>query len=188
MTTKATAILSIKMALLGSVIYFLGRWGLLLGNMQISNAADWWYRLIIVATLVIGMLALKGKQQGYLNFEEGFKLGGLTTVFLAIFMSGVTWVYSSFVQPDYGEQYEQAYRAFHYKRMMEAYIAETWKRDTITQGAMDTIQAGLDKNINEFTGHLFTVAGQVQSTFMYTIFWGLLTSITVIVLARKSRT
>lgn len=187
MKTKAIAILSLKMSLLGSVIYFLGTWGLLSANLQISEAANWWYRLIIVASIVIGTLALKGKQQGYLNFGEGAKLGALTTLFLAIFMSFSTWVYLRFVQPSYVEEYKQAYRALHYNKMMRKYIGETWKKDTITPGAIDTVQAGLDKNINNFTGHLFTITGQVQMTLMYTIFWGILTSLTVIVLARKSR-
>ena len=80
MDTRATAKLSLKLALLGSVIFFLGRCGLLSADLQISDAADWWFRLALVATIVIGTLALKGKQQGYLSFGEGFKLGGLTTV------------------------------------------------------------------------------------------------------------
>ncbi|MGH1336622.1 MAG: DUF4199 domain-containing protein [Aureispira sp.] len=187
MDTKATAKLSLKLALLGSVIFFLGRCGLLSTDLQISSAADWWFRLAIVATIVIGVLALKGKQQGYLTFGEGFKLGGLTTIFLAVLMSLATWAYMSFVQPTYAQEYEQKYRDFHYNRMMRTYIGTYWKKDTITQGAIDTVQRGLDTNIEKYTRHLFTVSGQVQTTFMYAIFWGLLTSLTVMVLARKSR-
>ncbi len=187
MNTVATTKLGLKLALIGSVIYFVGRWGLLLAEMQVSSAADWWFRLALVGTLIIGVVALKGKQNGYLTFGEGFKLGGITTLFLAIFMSVATWLYSSFVQPDYTAQYEQAYRDFHYKSMMRTYIGKTWKMDTITPGAIDTVQSGLDKNIDNYTGHLFTVSGQVQTAFMYSLFWGVLTSLTVVLLARKVR-
>lgn len=187
MNTKATAKLSFKIAFWGSIIFFLGRWGLLLGNLQISSMADWWFRLVLVATLVIGILALKGRQQGYMSFSEGFKLGGTTTIFLALLMSLATWGYIKFVQPDYTQEYEQAYRNFHYNRMMRAYIAKTWEKDTVTSGAVDTVQNGLNTNIEKYTGHLFTVSGQVQSTFIYSIFWGILTSITVVLLARKEQ-
>ncbi|MFK7799893.1 MAG: DUF4199 domain-containing protein [Aureispira sp.] len=187
MNTKAIATLSLKLALIGGVIFFLGRWGLLLMQLQVSDAAVWWFRITPVATLTIGILALKGSQKGYLSFGEGFKLGSLTTLFLALFMSGATWLYMTNVHPNYTQEYEQAYRDFHYNKMMREYIGETWKKDTITQGAIDTVNNGLDLNIQNYTGHLFTVAGQTQTAFVYTIFWGLLTLFTVIVLARKVR-
>lgn len=187
MDTKAITTLSLKVALMGGVIFFLGRWGLLMADLQISDVADWWFRLSIVGTLVIGVLALKGAQNGYVSFGEGFKLGALITLFLSIAMSAATWLYTSVIQPDYSQEYEQAYREFQYNRMMRTYIGTTWKKDTITEGAIDTVQNALDINIREHTGHLFTVSGQVQTAFMYSIFWGLLTSLTVVMLARKSK-
>jgi uncharacterized membrane protein YiaA len=186
MNTKATAVLSLKLALLGSVVYFLGLWGLFLANQALSGAGDWWFRIVLVATLVIGILALKGRNNGQLSFAQGFKLGGLTTLFLAILMSVASWLYNAVVHPTYTQEYEQAYREFHYNRMLTKYVAENWKRDTITQGAIDTVQNGLDLNIKNYTGRLFTVGGQVQTTFIYAIFWGLLTALTVVLLAIKS--
>jgi hypothetical protein len=185
MNTKAIVTLSLKLALIGGVIFFLGRWVLLLMELQISDAAVWWFRITPVATITIGILALKGRQQGYLNFGEGFKLGSITTLFLALFMTGATWLYVTSIHPSYTQEYEQTYRDFHYNKMMRTYIGETWKKDTITQGAIDTVNNGLDLNIQKHTGHLFTVAGQTQTAFMYTIFWGILTALTVVVMARK---
>lgn len=187
MNTKAIATLSLKLALIGGVIFFLGRWGLLLMELQISDASIWWFRITPVATITIGILALKGRQQGYLGFGEGVKLGSITTLFLALFMSAATWLYLTKVHPNYNEEYEQTYRNFHYNKMMRTYIGETWKKDTITQGAIDTVNNGLDLNIQNHTGHLFTTTGQTQAAFMYTIFWGILTALTVVVMARKVR-
>jgi hypothetical protein len=72
--------------------------------------------------------------------------------------------------------------------MMRKYISETWKKDTVTQGAIDTINRGLDLNISKQTGTLFTTKGQMIISFLYTLFWGLTTAITVAMLSRQIAT
>lgn len=176
---------AVVISLVGGLFYLLGLYGIHQAQLDFSSISDWLFRSVLVFFVILTIVTTKATQNGYLNFSEGFRVGMFATCFLAILMTLSTWVYCTRIHPTYTDDYEQVYRTLHYDKMMRKYIAETWKRDTITEGAKDTIQRGLDLNIQKYTGHLFTVAGQMQTTFMYSFFWGLMITLTVALLARK---
>lgn len=169
----------------GGLFYLLGLYAIHQAQLDFSSISDWLFRGVLMFFVILTIITTKITQNGYLNFSEGFRVGMFATGFLAILMTLSTWIYCTRIHPTYAEDYEQEYRTLHYDKMMRKYISETWNRDTITQGAIDTIQRGLDLNIQKYTGHLFTVKGQVQTTLMYSFFWGLMITTTVALLARK---
>lgn len=175
-----------KAASVGGAFYIVGRYIIHQSDMDFSSAADWLFRLVLIMFIIWSIVSLKNRQEGMLLFGEGFKMGFLTTSFLALYLALGTAFFCKYINPQYTEGLEESYRALHYNQMMRKYISETWKQDTITQGAIDTIQRGLDLNIEKYTGHLFTFSGQVQTSFLYSFLWGLMISITVSVLARKT--
>ncbi|WMX13661.1 MULTISPECIES: DUF4199 domain-containing protein [unclassified Aureispira] len=175
----------LKFAAVGGLLYLLGVYLIHLGGLDFTSISEWWFRGILVFFVILSIVLRKGSNNGYLSFLEGFKIGMITTAFLAIFIAISTWLYCDYLNPMYTDNYEQQYRTMHYEKMMRRYIAETWNRDTITPGAIDTIQRGLDLNINNHVGYLFTTGGQVQSNFLYSFFWGIMISFTVALLARN---
>lgn len=172
-------------SLVGGLFYLLGLYAIHQAQLDFSSVSDWLFRGVLVFFVILTIVMTKSTQNGFITFVEGFRGGMFTTGFLAILMTLSVWVYCTTIHPTYIEEYEQEYRTMHYEKMMRKYISETWKRDTVTQGAKDTIQRGLDLNIKRYTGHLFTIQGQVQTTFMYSFFWGLMITLTVALLARK---
>ena len=156
-----------------------------LEGLEFSAISEWWFRGILVFFVILSILIQRGKNNGFLNFKEGFQLGMATTCFLAVFITISTWLYCDYLNPMYTENYEKEYREMHYEKMMRRYIAKHWERDTITPGAIDTIQRGLDLNIKNQVGQLFTTEGQVKSNFLYSFFWGIMISLTVALLARN---
>lgn len=175
----------LKFAAIGGLMYLLGLYLIHLGGLDFSTISEWWFRGVLVFFVILSIVLKKGQNSGFLTFVEGFEIGMITTSFLAIFIAISTWLYCDYLNPMYTENYEAQYRALHYEKMMRRYIADEWARDTITPGAIDTIQRGLDLNIKNQVGHLFTTAGQVQSNFLYSFFWGIMISLTVALLARN---
>lgn len=172
-------------AALGGAAYLVGRFGIHQFQGDYTDMPDWLFRIVIIATVSYAIIAIKRKNQGYINIKQGAIAGSLTTLFLSIFLVIATWFYCDVVNPNYTEGYKQEYRELHYNRMMRKYISENWKKDTITQGAIDTINRGLDLNITKQTATLFTTKGQMIISFLYTLFWGLTTAITVAMLSRQ---
>lgn len=175
----------LRTAAIGGLIYLSGLYLIHLGGLDFSSLSEWWFRGVLVFFVLLSIVVLKAQNNGFLNFGDGFKVGMVTTCFLTIFIAISTWLYCDYLNPMYTENYEKEYRAMHYEKMMRKQIAEGWNRDTITQGAIDTVQQGLDLNVKKYVGHLFTTAGQVQSNFLYTFFWGIMITLTVALLARK---
>lgn len=175
----------LKFGAVGGLLYLLGLHLIHLGGLDFSSLSEWWFRGILVFFVILSIVLLKGQNNGFLSFVEGFKVGMSTTGFLSIFIAISTWVSCEYLNPTYTENYEKQYRAMHYEKMMRKHIADKWGRDTITQGAIDTVQRGLDLNVKNQVGHLFTTAGQIQSNFLYTFFWGIMISLTVALLARN---
>jgi hypothetical protein len=175
-------------AALGGAVYVVGRFGIHQFEADYSAMPDWLFRIVIIATVSYAIIAIKRKNRGLLHIKEGTIAGIFTTFFLSLFLVVGTWFYCDLVNPNYTEGYKQEYREMHYNRMMRKYISETWKKDTVTQGAIDTINRGLDLNISKQTGTLFTTKGQMIISFLYTLFWGLTTAITVAMLSRQIAT
>ncbi|MBL4649537.1 MAG: DUF4199 domain-containing protein [Aureispira sp.] len=175
----------LKVATIGGILYLLGLYLIHLEGLDFSSISEWWFRGVLVFFVILSIVLIKGQNNGFLNFTEGFKVGMATTCFLSVFIAISTWLYCDYLNPMYTENYEKEYRSMHYEKMMRKYIADEWNRDTITPGAIDTVQRGLDLNIRNYVGHLFTTAGQVQSNFLYSFFWGIMFSLTVALLARK---
>lgn len=176
---------TLKIALVGTLFYLLTRYILLQSNMAISPAAEWLFRIVFVVFISWAVIALKVSKSGYITFVEGFSAGMWTTLFLSVFLAISTWYYCQFMHPTYTAELEQTYRDFHYKQMMRTYIGENWGMDTITQGAIDTVQRGLDLNVKNYTGHLFTTGGQVQTSLFYGFFWGLAAAASIALMSRK---
>ncbi|MFT5647170.1 MAG: Ca2+/Na+ antiporter [Aureispira sp.] len=175
----------LRTAAIGGLLYLSGLYLIHLGGLDFSSISEWWFRGVLVFFVLLSIVVLKAQNNGFLNFEEGFKVGMVTTCFLTVFIAISTWLYCDYLNPMYTENYEKEYRSMHYEKMMRKQIAEGWNRDTITQGAIDTVQRGLDLNVKKYVGHLFTTAGQVQSNFLYSFFWGIMITLTVALLARK---
>ncbi|BDS12567.1 DUF4199 domain-containing protein [Aureispira anguillae] len=176
---------ALKLSIIGGLTYWVGLYLLHQAQLDFSSLSDWLFRGVLVIFVVLTIVATKAAKSGWLSFSEGFRVGMLATGILAIFIAVGTWLYCEYMYPSYTHDYEQEYRTMHYDKMMRKYIAETWKRDTVTQGARDTIQRGLDLNIKNYTGHMFTTQGQVQTNFVYSFFWGVMITLTVALLARK---
>lgn len=172
-------------AALGGAAYLVGRFGIHQFEADYTDMPDWLFRIVIIATVSYAIIAIKRKNSGIINIKQGAIAGSLTTLFLSAFLVIATWFYCDVVNTNYTEGYKQEYRAMHYSRMMRKYISETWKKDTVTQGAIDTINRGLDLNITKQTATLFTTKGQMIISFLYTLFWGLTTAITVAMLSRQ---
>lgn len=184
MTVKETTVLSIKISLLGSLTYLLGLWLLTKMEWHLSSAPDWLFRLTLVFGVVLSISLVRGQQGGFLSFKEGMRVGSVTTLLMALGISAMLWAYVSSVNPTYVEDYRQTYRDIKYEQTMRTYIYEKYKKDTMTQGAIDTVT----NSINTYMGtvkHFFTRNGQVQITFGYAIAWGILTTLTVVLLARR---
>lgn len=176
---------TLKITTIGGIIYLLGRYGLHQAGMDFTALTDWLFRLVLVGFISWTVLSVKRLQNGYIGGVDGFRAGMWATLFLTIYIALGTWFFCQYISPTYTKGLEKSYRALHYDRMLRKQIAETWGRDTITQGAIDTVQRGLDMNVEKYTKHLFTTAGQVQASLFYSFFWGLATAITVAMLARK---
>ena len=72
-----------------------------------------------------------------------------------------------------------------YQKMLRKYVHEQWKKDTVTQGAIDTVNRGIELNIKKYTAKNFTTIGQVQITVFHALLWGVLVSLTVSMLVRN---
>ena len=70
--------------------------------------------------------------------------------------------------------------------MMKKYVYEVWKKDTITQGAKDTINNSLDKFIGK-SKFYFTNNGQVSVNLFYSFVYGIVISLTVSLLVIKQK-
>jgi hypothetical protein len=175
----------LKFAGIGGIFYLLGMYLIHLGGLDFSSISDWWFRGILVFFIILSIVILKGENKGFLSFREGFTVGMITTGFLTVFIAISTWLYCDYLNPMYTDNYEQEYRTIQYEKMMRRYIAEEWKKDTITPGAIDTIQRGLDMYVKNQVGFLFTTGGQILSNFLHSLFWGIMISLTVSLLARK---
>ena len=178
---------ALKVAALGGIFYLLGRYLIHQAGMDFTSAEEWLFRIVLIVFVIAAITAVKASKNAYITFTEGLSVGLWTTLFLAVFVSMGTLFFCHYIYPDYTEGLEENYREFHYNKMMTKYIAEEWEMDTITQGAMDTVQNGLELNIKNYTGHQFTKAGQVQISVMYSFFWGIVISLTVALLSRRTK-
>jgi len=179
--------IALKLASLGGIFYLLGRYIIHQMGLDFTSAPEWLFRIVFIGFIIAAITMLKASKNAYITFTEGFSVGMWTTLFLAIFVSLGTWFFCEYTYSDYTADLEKNYREFHYNKMMQKYVYETWKKDTITPGAIDTIQRGLDLNIEKYTKHQFTVSGQVQTSFMYSFFWGIVISLTVSLLSRRTK-
>lgn len=176
---------SLLTSLVGGLFYLLARYILHQADLDFSMASDWLFRIVLIVFISWTVISLKIQKRGWITFVEGFRAGMWTTFFLSIFMAMATWYFCEIANPNYTADLEKTYREFHYNQMMRNYIGEYWGRDTITQGAIDTVQRGLDLNIKNYTGHLFTTGGQVQTSLFYSFFWGLAAAASIALMARK---
>jgi len=177
----------LKFAALGGAVYLLGRYAIMRVGMDFTTAPDWLFRIVLIGFITWSIVELKRKKEGEIDLKQGLIAGLATTSFLALFMALATWFYCDVVNPTYAEGYKTSYREMHYNKMMRKYIADKWHKDTITQGAIDTVNHGLDLNIKNQTAKLFTTAGQVQMSIIYTFFWGIAISFTVAMLAHQTK-
>ena len=113
------------------------------------------------------------------------KIGILSTVLLSFLFAAVNFVYCQRINPTYTEDLKTNYKEMHYQKMLRKYVHENWKKDTVTQGAMDTVNRGIELNIEKYTAKNFTTAGQIQITIFHALLWGILVSLTVSMLARN---
>jgi len=176
---------TLKISTIGGITYLFGRYVLHQAGMDFTALTDWLFRLVLVGFISWTVLSFKALQNGYIGLLDGLRVGLWATLFLAIYIAFGTWFFCQYISPTYTEGLEKTYRTLHYDLMMRKYIAEEWGKDTITPGAIDTIQKGLDMNIEKYTGHLFTIRGQVQTSLFYSFFWGLAIAGTVAILGRR---
>ena len=107
------------------------------------------------------------------------------TVFIAFYIAFGTWIFAKYINPIYIQGVEKSYREMQYKAMLEQYVYKNWnKKDTITQGAIDTVQNGLDMYIQK-TKYYFTIKGQVLINALYSLIWGFMISLTISLMTRK---
>lgn len=185
MTVQQTISLSIKISLLASLVYLLGLWLLTSMEWHLSSAIDWLFRGVLVFGVVLSITLVRGQQNGFLGFKEGMRIGSVTTLLLSIGMSIVIGSYVSLINPTYVNDYRQAYTDMQYEKTMRTYIYETYKKDTMTQGAVDTVTRGVNLYMGKID-HFFTRGGQIQITFGYAIAWGILTTLTAVLFARRA--
>ncbi len=176
----------LKISIFGGITYLFGRYIIFKTGNDFTSAPDWLFRLVLVGFVTLSIILQKKSNQNRITIREGFTAGAITTCFLAMFIAISTWFYCDVVNQKYTEEYKTAYRELHYENMMRAYIYKEWGRDTITQGAMDTVNRGLDLNISNQTATLFTTKGQVVVSLIYTFFWGLAVAITVAMLSQNT--
>ena len=186
MTVRQTTMLSAKIALLGSVFYLAGLWLVTALGWHLSSTPDWLFRLVLVFGVVLSVTVVRGQQNGYLSFSEGVRVGSVTTLMLAIGMAVSMWLYATAINPPYAEEYREAYYEMQYNRTMQKYINDHYGKDTMTQGAIDTVQRAVTIYVDK-AGHFFTRGGQTQIVFGYALIWGMLTTLTVVLLARRVR-
>ncbi|MCH2020952.1 MAG: DUF4199 domain-containing protein [Saprospiraceae bacterium] len=174
-----------KIASIGGVCYILGRFFIHKAGLDYTTASDWLFRVLMVVVVSFSILRFKASKLGYLSFRDGFSIGGFTTIFLAFYIAFGTWFFVNYINPLYTQGVEKSYRKMQYKSMMEQYVYKNWnKKDTITQGAIDTVQHGLDMYI-EKTKFYFTLKGQVFINGIYSLIWGVVISLTVSLMTRK---
>ena len=170
---------------LGGTIYLLGRFVIFQVEGDFTSMGDWLFRIVVIGFVSLSIINYKRKNNNYLTIKDGATTGIIVSLFLAVFMAISAWFYSDVLNPNYNENLEKNYREFHYNKMMRKYVFEKWNRDTITPGAIDTVQRGLELNIKNSTGYYFTTSAHVWIHFLYTLFWGLATAITVAMLIRN---
>lgn len=172
---------SFYIALAGGIFYlvslvFIDNLGM---DFRTTNTTfDWLFRAVMICFVSFAILHRKRLSGGYLSFKEGFTAGlsvGLLMVFLITFSM---WLYTGAINPEYTATIESNYRDMQYNSMMKEYIYKTWKRDTITPGAIDTVNTSLDKYITT-TKFYFTNQGQVWMYFFYSLVYSLVTSLTI---------
>ena len=184
MTVQQTTALSIKISLLGSLAYLVGLWFLTSMEWHLSSTVDWLFRVVLVFGVVLTISVVRGRQNGYLTFKEGMRVGSVSTLLLAAGMSVVMWSYVSMISPTYVDDYRQAYFDLKYEQTMRTYIYQKYQKDTMTQGAVDTVKRAVDTYMGR-VDHFFTRSGQTQFTFGYALAWGILATLTVVLLARR---
>ncbi len=174
-----------KLAAFGGLTYLLGRFMIFKAGAELSEAPDWLFRIVIIVTISLAIIMVKRSNGQLLTIREGLSSGIFTSGLLALFIAIGTWFHCDIINPQYTDEYKEAYRDLHYTRMMQKYIHNKWGKDTITQGAIDTVNSGLDKNINQYTATMFTTKGQVSLNLLYALFWGLAVTFTVSILNRR---
>ena len=143
-----------------------------------NSIYEWLFRGVMICFVSFGILHQKRLSKGYLTFKEGFRAGFSVTVFLVVFVSLSTWIYCTYINPVYSDNVEMNYRDMQYNSMMKEYVYKTWKQDTISPGAIDTVSRSLDKYIKT-TQFYFSISGQVWMYFLYSLVYGLVTALTI---------
>ena len=149
-----------------------------------SSALDWCFRILIIVSVSAGIILLKKRNGGKILIGQGFKAGLSYSFFLSIFFALSMFIFSNYIKPDYTDNIQQHYRSMQYQKMMSQYVYDTWNRDTITSGAIDTVNTSLDKYLDQ-TKFFFTNEGQVFINYLYCLIYGLVTALTVSMLIRK---
>lgn len=174
---------AVKNAIIGGLLYLFARYIVHLLGYDFSAVADWVFRLAIILTIIITIVQTKARQQGHLDLLDGVKVGSMATAVLSILMTLNAFLFCSYLYQDYTEDLKTNYRNMQYNNTMRKYIATTWKKDTITQGAQDTVNNAIDLNLKNNTGYYFTTGAQMKMFFFYTLFWGIMTALTVSIMA-----
>lgn len=145
---------------------------------------DWCFRIVVIVSVSMSIVLLKKLQKDKLTIGQGFKEGALVSFFLAAIISISMGLFTGFVQADYSDNLKKNYREMQYSKMMKEYVYEEWKKDTITSGAIDTVNQSLDKFLLS-RNFFFTNKGQVMINYIYCLFYGIITALTVSMLMRK---
>ncbi len=180
---------SFVIASIGGVLFLVGR--ILIHNagfdfVSASNATDWLFRIVLIGFVSFSVIYVKKRNNGYIGFKEGFVAGGCATLFLALYVSLGTWVFCNYINPVYVESVEKSYREMQYNSTMKKYVYEVWRKDTITQGAIDTVNNSLDKFISK-SKFYFTNKGQVTVNLFYSFIYGIVIALTVSLLVVKQK-
>jgi hypothetical protein len=168
-------------ALIGGLFYLSVQTFIHQMNVEFRTANSiylWLWRAVMICFVSFGILHQKRLSKGYLSFKEGFRAGFSVTVFLVAFISLSTWIFCAYINPLQVENTERNYRDMQYNSMMKEYVYKTWKRDTISPGAIDTVQQSLDKYIKT-TQFYFSNQGQIFIYFFYSLVYGLITTLTI---------
>jgi hypothetical protein len=180
---------SFVIASIGGISFLVGR--ILIHNagfdfVSASNATDWLFRIVLIGFVSVSIIYVKKINNGYIGFKDGFVAGGCATLFLSLFVSLGTWVFCNYINPVYVENVENSYREMQYNSTMKKYAYEVWKKDTITQGAIDTVNNSLDKFISN-SKFYFTNNGQVIVNLFYSFLYGIVITLTVSLLLVKQK-
>lgn len=172
-------------SLVSSFAYMTGLFLIYKNDLTFTSTGDWLFRILIIVSISTILLIKKRLSNHFLSIREGLKIGVLSTLLLSFLFAAVNFVYCQKINPTFTDDLKSHYKEMHYQKMLRKYVHEQWKKDTVTQGAIDTVNRGIELNIEKYTSKNFTTIGQVQITIFHALLWGFLVSLTVSMLVRN---